>query len=76
MSMMKRISQIRQIMPVQSKTTSLMFLYIAGVLTFYYILKPMSSAFFLKNLPAGCLPNAYLLTALIAGPPCHSGVQI
>jgi ATP:ADP antiporter, AAA family len=50
------------------KITCLMFLYIAGVLAFYYILKPMRSSLFLKDLPAGNLPNAYLLTALLAGP--------
>ena len=45
-----------------------MFLYIFGVLTFYYILKPLRSALFLSELPASDLPKAYLLTALIAGP--------
>jgi AAA family ATP:ADP antiporter len=64
----RRISQIRRIIPGEGITTSLMFLYIAGVLSFYYILKPMRSAFFLRDLPAGDLPNAYLLTALIAAP--------
>jgi HEAT repeat protein len=46
----------------------MMFSYVAGVMAFYYVLKPMRSALFLKDLPASQLPNAYLLTALAAGP--------
>ena len=44
-----------------------MFLYIFGVLTFYYILKPLRSSLFLQNFPAEDLPYAYMLTALFAG---------
>jgi AAA family ATP:ADP antiporter len=59
---------IRRIKPGEGGITSLMFSYVAGVLAFYYILKPLRSAFFLRDLPASALPNAYLLTALLAAP--------
>ncbi len=55
-------------MPDRSATAALMFVYIAGVMSFYYILKPIRSALFLRDLPASSLPYAYLLTALIAAP--------
>ena len=44
-----------------------MFLYIFGVLTFHYILKPLRAGFFLQNFPASDLPYAYMLTAIFAG---------
>jgi ATP/ADP translocase/HEAT repeat protein len=47
--------------------TTMMFLYIFGVLTFYYILDPLRKGLFLKSLPASQLPYAYFLTALFAG---------
>src|ERR1700704_5278876 len=47
--------------------TTLMFFYIFGVLTFYYILDPLRKGLFLKNFPASQLPYAYFLTALVAG---------
>ncbi|MBI4483855.1 MAG: hypothetical protein HY652_13335 [Acidobacteria bacterium] len=65
--MVKRFRQFLQVRPGEGFITSLMFLYIFGVLTFYYILKPMRSSFFLKNLPSTSLPWAYILTALFAG---------
>ncbi len=66
--MRKRIGQLLQIKPGEGVITSLMFAYVTGVLCFYYILKPLRSALFLSELPASSLPNAYLLTALLAGP--------
>jgi AAA family ATP:ADP antiporter len=47
--------------------TALMFCYIFGALTFYYILKPLRSGLFLKSFPASQLPYAYFLTAFFAG---------
>lgn len=47
--------------------TALMFSYIFGALTFYYILKPLRSGLFLKNFPASQLPYALFLTAVVAG---------
>ena len=47
--------------------TALMFSYIFGALTFYYILKPLRSGLFLKNFPASQLPYALFLTAFCAG---------
>jgi AAA family ATP:ADP antiporter len=47
--------------------TSLMFLYIFGALTAYYILKPLRSGLFLSNLPSDRLVYAYWLSALFAG---------
>jgi AAA family ATP:ADP antiporter len=66
--MIKRLAQGLPIKPGEWAVSGLMFLYIFGVLTFYYILKPLRSALFLSELPASDLPKAYLLTALIAGP--------
>jgi HEAT repeat protein len=66
--MLRRIGRFQQIRPGEGAITALMVSYIAGVTAFYYILKPMRSALFLKDLPASDLPNAYLLTALVAGP--------
>ena len=66
--MIKRFVQGLPIKPGEWGVSGLMFLYIFGVLTFYYILKPLRSALFLSELPASDLPKAYLLTALIAGP--------
>jgi AAA family ATP:ADP antiporter len=65
--MLKRIGQYLQVKPNEGLITSLMFLYIFSALTFYYILKPMRSSFFLKNLPSTSLPYAYILTAVFAG---------
>src|ERR1043166_6114657 len=47
--------------------TTLMFFYIFGVLSFYYILDPLRKGLFLKNFPSSQLPYAYFLTALLAG---------
>jgi HEAT repeat protein len=47
--------------------TALMFAYIFGALSFYYILKPLRSGLFLKNFPASQLPYALFLTAVVAG---------
>ena len=66
--MIKRLAQGFPIKPGEWAVSGLMFLYIFGVLTFYYILKPLRSALFLSELPASDVPKAYLLTALIAGP--------
>ena len=45
----------------------LMLFYIYGVLTFYYVLKPLKNALFLESFPADDLPYAYFLTAFVAG---------
>ena len=66
--MRNRIGQLLQVRPGEGVITCLMFSYVAWVLAFYYILKPMRSALFLKDLPATDLPNAYLLTAFVAAP--------
>ncbi len=66
--MLRKAFQIRQIKPGEGIITGLMLLYVAGVLSFYYILKPLRSALFLRDLPASDLPNACLLPALLAGP--------
>ena len=66
--MLWKTSRIRLIKPGEGRVTGLMISYIVGVMSFYYILKPLRSALFLKDLPAKDLPNAYLLTALLAGP--------
>ena len=47
--------------------TALMFCYIFGVLTFYYILDPLRKGLFLKSFPSSQLPYAYFLTAFFAG---------
>src|SRR5262245_5398217 len=47
--------------------TTVMFLYIFGVLTFYYILDPLRKGLFLKNFPSSQLPYAYFFTAFFAG---------
>ena len=47
--------------------TALMFAYIFGALSFYYILKPLRSGLFLKSFPASQLPYALFLTAFCAG---------
>ena len=66
--MLKRLVRALPIKPGEWAVSGLLFLYIFGVLTFYYILKPLRSALFLSELPASDLPKAYLLTALFAGP--------
>src|SRR5206468_10986192 len=60
----RRSSDLR---PGEGFITALMFFHIFATLTFYYILKPMRSSFFLKNLPSSKLPFAYILTAILAG---------
>jgi HEAT repeat protein/MFS family permease len=65
--MIKWLSQRLQIKPGEGLVTLLMFTYIFGVLTFYYVLKPLRSGLFLKNFPASDLPYAYFLTAFLAG---------
>ena len=65
--MLTRISSLLKVRPSEVWITSVMFLYIFGVLTFYYILKPLRASLFLQNFPARDLPYAYLLTALFAG---------
>src|SRR5437762_2909210 len=65
--MRKRLLDLVPVRSGEGHVTSLMFLYIFSTLTFYYILKPMRSSFFLKNLPSTKLPFAYILTAIFAG---------
>src|SRR5436309_3529720 len=65
--MRKRLLEFLPVRPGEGFITALMFLYIFATLTFYYILKPMRSSFFLKNLPSSRLPFAYILTAILAG---------
>ena len=66
--MFNKLLQILHIRHGEVLITALMCLQIAGVMGFYYILKPMRSALFLKDLSAADLPKAYLLAALLAGP--------
>ncbi|MBI2841409.1 MAG: hypothetical protein HYX75_24090 [Acidobacteria bacterium] len=47
--------------------TLLMLSCIFGVMTFYYILKPLRSGLFLRSFPSSHLPYAYFLTAFFAG---------
>ncbi len=47
--------------------TSLMFLYIFGVMSFYYVLKPLRNSLFLTKFSSRELAYAYLLTAFFAG---------
>ena len=65
--MFRRISAFLKLQPSEVAITSMMFLYIFGVLTFYYILKPIRAGLFLQNFPSSDLPYAYMLTALFAG---------
>ena len=65
---MEKIFRILRIRRGEVLVTGLLCLYVAGVMCFYYILKPLRSALFLKDLPASDLPYAYLLAALIASP--------
>ena len=65
--MYRRISALLKLEPSEVAITSVMFLYIFGVLTFYYILKPLRDGLFLQNFPSSDLPYAYMLTALFAG---------
>jgi AAA family ATP:ADP antiporter len=64
---LKRLLQRLPIRSGEGFVTSLMFCYIFGVLTFYYILKPLRSGLFLKNFPSSYLPYAYFMTAFFAG---------
>jgi AAA family ATP:ADP antiporter len=65
--MLQRLAGKLPVKRGEGVVTSLMFLYIFGVMTLYYILKPLRSALFLTNFPASHLSYAYLLTALFAG---------
>src|SRR5437867_6929322 len=65
--MFRRIVQILPIKSGEWIVTLLMFFYIFGVLTFYYILKPLRAGLFLKDLDTSQLPYAYFLTAIFAG---------
>ncbi len=47
--------------------TTLMFLYIFGVMSFYYVLKPLRNSIFLTKFSSRELAYAYLLTAVFAG---------
>src|SRR4051794_19525670 len=53
--------------PGERVITALMFFYVFGVLTFYYILDPLRKSLFLSNISSRQLPFAYLLTAVFAG---------
>ena len=64
---MKWLSEWIPIRRGEGLITSLMFLYIFGALTSYYILKPLRSGLFLTNLPSSNLVYAYWLSALFAG---------
>ena len=68
MPLLDRVLEMTRVRRDELPSAVLMCLYIAGVMCFYYILKPVRSALFLKDLPAGDLPNAYLLSALAAVP--------
>ena len=65
--MLQRLAAKLPVKRGEGVVTSLMFCYIFGVMTLYYILKPLRSALFLTNFPASHLSYAYLLTALFAG---------
>jgi AAA family ATP:ADP antiporter len=65
--MLQRLAGKLPVKRGEGRVTSLMFLYIFGVMTLYYVLKPLRSALFLTNFPASQLAYAYLLTALFAG---------
>ncbi len=65
--MRTKVSSLLQVRASEVWITSIMFLYIFGVLTFYYILKPLRASLFLQNFPSEDLPYAYMLTALFAG---------
>lgn len=64
---MKRVRELLHIRSGEGFVTSLMFFQIFGILSFYYILKPLRSGLFLKNFPSAHLPYAYFLTAFFAG---------
>ncbi len=65
--MFDHIRTVLKLRPSEGRITSLMFLYVLGILTFHYILKPLRARFFLQAFPASDLPYAYILTALFAG---------
>ena len=65
--MLDQIRSLLKLRPSEVRITSVMFLYIFGVLTFHYILKPLRAGFFLQSFPARDLPYAYMLTAVLAG---------
>lgn len=64
------IQYLRRLVPVkpgEGTVTALMFSYVFGVLTLYYILEPLRSGLFLKNVPSRQLPYMYFLIAFVAG---------
>ena len=65
--MLRRLAEAFPVKRGEAAITSLMFLYIFGVMTFYYIVKPLRSALFLTKFPSSHLAYAYILTALSAG---------
>jgi ATP:ADP antiporter, AAA family len=65
--MLRRIGTLLRLKPGEGAVTLLMFLYIFGVLFFYYILDPLRKGLFLKSFPSSQLPYAYFLTAIFAG---------
>ena len=65
--MPRGLARFFPIRPGEGLITLLMFLYIFGVLTFYYILKPLKDGLFLANYPSSDLPYPNFLAAIIAG---------
>ncbi|HYR89677.1 MAG TPA: MFS transporter [Terriglobia bacterium] len=53
--------------PGEGLVTALMFFYVFGALTLYYILEPLRAGLFLKNVPSSQLPYMYFLIAVVAG---------
>ena len=56
--MLQRLAGKLPVKRGEGRVTSLMFLYIFGVMTLYYVLKPLRSALFLTNFPASQLAYA------------------
>jgi ATP:ADP antiporter, AAA family len=64
------IQYLRRLVPLkpgEGTITALMFSYVFGVLTLYYILEPLRAGLFLKNVPSRQLPYMYFLIAFVAG---------
>ncbi len=64
------LKQLKSRLPIERdewKIVLIMLCYIYGVLTFYYVLKPLRSALFLEKFPSSQLPYVYFLTAFVAG---------
>jgi ATP:ADP antiporter, AAA family len=64
------VNYLRGLLPLKQGegiVTALMFFYVFGVLTLYYILEPLRSGLFLKNVPSSQLPYMYFLIAIVAG---------